>query len=287
MSASRILLFVLLAGGLQVQPAVAQSPPAESLPERSLKQIIERQKTLLADAAKAGNNFDKESLRAQLQSLADEYELLLQGSPDFAAAWADYGYLLEKLEMPREAAGVLLKADKLDPHIPLVKNELGNILAEDGKPLEAVNYYVAAIQLDPKEPLYHYQLGLLLYEARDDFISKGVYTRADLERRMHDAFRRAAELAPERLEFTYRYAESFYDLTVSPDWEGAFQAWAALADKASSPTERQTMLLHEANVRLKQHRAPEARAILAEVTEPTLQIQKQKLVAELAENAKK
>ena len=41
---------------------------------------------------------------------------------------------------------------------------------------------------------------------------------------MHEAFRTAAELAPDRIEFTYRYAESFYDLE-KPDWDGAFKAW--------------------------------------------------------------
>jgi hypothetical protein len=44
---------------------------------------------------------------------------------------------------------------------------------------------------------------------------------------MHEAFRKAAELAPDRLEFTYRYAESFYDLT-TPDWDGALKAWNTL-----------------------------------------------------------
>src|SRR5206468_7516084 len=140
------------------------------------------------------------------------YESLLRENPKFAAAYADYGYLLRKVGMRKESASMLLKANQLDPDIPMVKNQLGNYLAEDGKPLEAAPYFLAAIKLAPNEPLYHYQLGTLLVEGRDVFIRSGEWTRAALDHAMHEAFRRAAELAPDRFEFAYRYAESFADM---------------------------------------------------------------------------
>jgi tetratricopeptide (TPR) repeat protein len=267
-------------------PAVGRADDSESLPERSLRQIGERQKVLLADAAKAGDSLDEESLRSQLQGLCHEYEILLEQSPDFAAAYASYGYLLGKIDMRRESMAMLLKANQLDPDIPLVKNQLGNYLAEEGKPLEAVNYYLSAIKLDPKEPLYHYQLGTLLYEARDDFIQKGVYSRQTLETAMHEAFKQAAELAPDRIEFTYRYAESFADVE-PPDWDGALAYWAVLEAKTAVPLEQQTIRLQRANIRIKQGRFDDARPLLASVTDSKLQDQKQKLVAQLPENAKK
>ena len=259
---------------------------SETMPERALKQIAGRQKLLLDQAARQGDKLDSESLRVQLQEICHDYEILLHDSPKFAAAYAAYGYLLGKVDMPKEAAAMLLKANALDPDIPLVKNQLGNYLAEDGRPLEAVNYYVAAIKLDPNEPLYHYQLGTLLYEARDDFLKKGVYTRPQLDEAMHNAFKKAAELAPDRIEFSYRYAESFYDLE-KPDWDEALKAWAALEAKAKTPAERETMRLQAANVLIKQGRFDHARMLLSLVTEPGLQGQKQKLVAQLPENAKK
>ena len=103
---------------------------------------------------------------------------------------------------------------------------------------------------------------------------------------MHHAFQRAAELAPDRFEFTYRYAESFYDLE-NPDWAAALKVWAALEDKAPTPVERQTMRLHAANILLKTGQRDHARALLDTIDEPALQGQKQKLVAQLAETAKK
>ena len=279
-------IYFFLAVWLSVVALPLRAAESETLAERTLRQIVERQRTLLADAAKQGDKLDEEGLRAQLQAVSHDYERLLQDNPKFAAAYTAYGYMLGKIGMKKESVAMLLKANQLDPDIPLVKNQIGNYLAEEGKPLEAAPYYLAAIKLEPDEPLYHYQLGTLLTVARDDFLKSGEWTRSALDRAMHHAFERAAELAPDRFEFAYRYAESFYDLD-SPDWDGALKAWAALEEKAPTAVERQTMRLHAANVLVKQGRPDHARALLDSVDEPSLQARKQKLVAQLAETAKK
>jgi tetratricopeptide (TPR) repeat protein len=278
----RLLFLLLCAAAL---PARAQNA-SETMPEHNLKLIVERQKDLLAQAAKNGGQVDTEALRTQLQSILNDYEILLHQNPNFAEAYVAQGYLLNKVGMRREAVALMLKANQLNPDIPIVKNQIGNYLAEDGKPLEAVSYYLAAIKLEPKEPLYHYQLGTLLHEARDDFLKSGDWTRDSINKAEHEAFRQAAELAPDRIEFTYRYAESFYDLTV-PDWDGALKAWGQLDDKAQSPIEHQTMRLHAANILIKQGKIDAAKVLLNTVTEAGLQEQKQKLIAQIAENAKK
>lgn len=266
--------------------ASLRAAEAKTLAEYSLRKIVERQREVLADAAKQGDNLDGSAFRQQVQSITHDYELLLRNNPDFAAGYAAYGYLLSKVDMRKEATSMLLKANQLDPDIALVKNQLGNLLAEDGKPLQAAPYFIAAIKLEPKEPLYHYQLGTLLVEAREDFLKTGEWTREALDNAMHEAFRRAAELAPERFEFAYRYAESFYDLE-KPDWNGALKAWSALEEKAPTTIERQTMRLHAANILLKLGKRDHAKALLDTVDDPKLQGQKQKLVAQLAGTTKK
>ena len=90
----------------------------------------------------------------------------------------------------------------------------------------------------------------------------------------------AHELAPDRFEFAYRYAESFYDLE-KPDWELALKLWSALEEKATTPIERQTMRLHAANILIKLDRRDHARALLATVDVPELQGQKQRLAPQL------
>jgi tetratricopeptide (TPR) repeat protein len=194
--------------------------------------------------------------------------------------------MLWKVGLRKQAVAILLKANEMDPNIPLVKNELGNYLAEDGKPLQAVNYFLSAVKLKPKEPLYHYQLGTLLCEARDDFLRSGEWTRDSVDHAMQEAFKSAAELAPDRIEFAYRYAESFYDMA-DPDWPAALKVWQGLESKAQSELERQTMCLHQANVLIYMGRADQARKVLDTVILPALDEQKQKLVARIAPASEK
>jgi tetratricopeptide (TPR) repeat protein len=265
---------------------VSSAAESETMAERGLKRIVERQRELFAQAEKQGDKLDLEAFQTQAQGLVREYDLLLRENPKFAAAYAAYGQLLSRVGMRKEAAAMLLKANQIDPDIAFVKNQLGNYMAEEGKPLQAAPYFIAAIKLEPNEPLYHYQLGSILAEARDDFLKSGEWTRASLDEAMHNAFKRAAELAPDRFEFGYRYAESFYDLE-KPNWADALKAWSGLEDKATTPIERQTMRLHAANILIKQGKRDHAQALLATVDEKDLQGQKQKLVAQLAETAKK
>lgn len=281
-AAGPLVLAVLCGSGL----GLVRAAESETMAERSLRRIADRQKTLFAEAAKQGDKLDEEAFRAQVQSVAHDYELLLRNNPNFAVGYAAYGYLLGKVDMRKESAAMLLRANQLDPDIALVKNQLGNYMAEEGKPLQAAPYFIAAIKLEPNEPLYHYQLGSVLAEARDEFLKGGEWTRASLDEALLAAFKRAAELAPDRFEFGYRYAEAFYDLE-KPDWDLALKAWSALEEKAPTAIERQTMRLHAANILIKQNRPDHARALMATVDEPGLQGQKQKLVAQLAETAKK
>jgi tetratricopeptide (TPR) repeat protein len=254
--------------------------------EHRLKEVAEHQKVLFSDASTQGKNMDDAGFKTGVEQLSHEYESLLRDSPEFAAGFAAYGYMLWKVGLRTEAFEKLTKANQLDPTIPLVKNELGNYYAEEGKPLEAVSYFQAAIKLEPAEPLYEYQLGTLLYEDREEFLRSGEWTRASVDHSMQEAFKRAAELAPDRIEFSYRYAESFYDL-VEPDWSAALKAWQGLEARAQSDIERQTMRLHEANVLLNMDHGDEARRVLDAVTDPALDAQKQKLVARIAPNAGK
>jgi tetratricopeptide (TPR) repeat protein len=279
-----ILLLLAVCLGI---PLAVRAADSESMTDRTYHQLVEQQKELLAEAAKNNDpNLDQESLQRQVQQLCQGYDALLRDNPNYTPAYTAYGYLLGKIGMRKASIALLLKSNQLDPDQPLVKNQIGNFLAEEGRPLDALPYFIAAIQLAPKEPLYHYQLGKLLHEARDDFLKSGEWTLEGLDHSEHEAFRQAAELAPDRIEFTYRYAESFYDLK-TPDWDAALKAWGVLEQKAQSDVERQTMRLQAANVLIKQGKPDHARLLLATVTEPALQGQKQKLVAQLPANAEK
>lgn len=276
-----LLVFFVLAATLH---AAESETPAE----HTLKGLVVREHELFDQAEKNRNSpdFDQDDFKSQLQQLADAYEALLHANPDFTAAHVAYGQMLWKIDMRKEAVAHLLKADEIEKDIPLVKNLLGDYLAEEGRPIEALPYFLAAVRLAPKEPLYHYNLGRLLYEARDDFIKSGGWTRPALDHAMLEAFRNATALAPDRLDFASRYAAAFSDLE-TPDWDGALAAWRALEPRVKPGFDLQLVRLQEATVLLKQNKPDDARALLDAVTEPKLAEQKEKLAAQLPPRAEK
>lgn len=275
-----LLLAAALLAGLSLGATEAPAR-AETMAEKTLKEIVARQRDLLGRAEKEGDHLDVAWLRGELQSVINSYDILIQKSPDFAPAYVAYGMLLGQVGMTREAVGILLKANQLDKEIPVVKNEIGRFLAEDGKLVEALPWIMAALDLEPSQPLYHYHLGKLLTEGRDDFIKTGQFTRASLDKAMLQAFARAAELAPTNFGYAYRHAEAYYDLE-TPQWDDALALWRKLDAGVETPLEHQTLWLHQANVLIKQGKTDEARALVATVTDPALAKQKQTLLDQLA-----
>ncbi len=256
---------------------------AETLAERNLKQLVEDQKQIFADAQAAGEKVNLDDLQTQVQGLSHRYDVLLRDNPDFVAGYVAYGLMLEKVGLRKEATAIFTKANKMDPNLAVVKNQLGNFLAEDGKPLEAVNYYTAAIELAPREPLYHFQLGTLLFEARDDFIKAGgQWTEAVVDRTIRDAFKRAAELNAKDWRFSYRYGLSFYELPGS-DWTVALAFWQEFETRLNAGVERQVCRLHQAKILGELGRWEEADQALAAVEAPVLASEREKVAQGLAE----
>lgn len=275
-------LAVVALAGTFAPPLARAQPSSESKAERDLKELVERQRTLLERAAAAEDQVEIEDLRPQLQALVFDYEAYLRDFPNVVEGYVSYAMLLGNplLDERKRASALLLKANELDPHRAIIKNQLGKYLAEDGRPLEALNYFLSAVQLAPDEPLYHFQVGQLLSAARDDFLRSGEWTGEQIDRAIREAFDQVTRLAPDNLAFAYRRAESFYDLD-PPPWEEALAAWRALEERVSSPIEKQTVRLHVANILIRQDRREEAREVLDTITEPVLQNQRAKLAAQL------
>jgi len=89
--------------------------------DRTLKQLVERQKDLLAERAKQNPGFDEDNFQTQMQLVCQAYEVLLRENPGYAAGYASYGYLLGKLGQRKASIAFLLKANKIDPEIAWLK----------------------------------------------------------------------------------------------------------------------------------------------------------------------
>jgi tetratricopeptide (TPR) repeat protein len=263
-----------------LRPAVAQDDEAQSV--ELLQSLVNLQRELLDRAALAQLPEEVEALRPRLQSLVFDYERFLREHPKMPEGFVSYSMLLGNplLDERDRAKALLLKANAMNANLPVVKNQLGKYLAEDGKPLDAINYFLAAIELSPEEPLYHFQLGQLLGAARDDFLKSGEWTVTQVDEAMMTAFAEAVRLEPASIPYAYRQAEAYYDLQ-SPPWDEAMSKWEVLAGRVESEVEQQMMRLHQINILLYQGRLEAADVLLeSNVAEP-LQSQKLRLVDRL------
>jgi tetratricopeptide (TPR) repeat protein len=256
------------------------SESGETLAERNLKQLVFQEKAIWASIQEATNQADIETAKPKFQEILIGYDGLIRDNPDYVPAFVAYGLLLGRIDERKASRAIFMRANQLDPNIAVVKNQLGNFLVEDARYKEALPYYLTAIELEPNEPLYHYQLGTLLTEFMEYFVKDRLFTRDTIEEQMQEAFLQASKLDPDNWAFSYRYAESFYDLE-DPDWEKAMIEWARLEQVARNGIERQTVQLHQANIMIKQGRFLAARDILEEVSEPVLESNRRALEAEL------
>ena len=74
--------------------ALLPQAAAESMSEKTLREIVARQRNVFSRAEKEGEQLDQAWLRGELQSVINSYDILIQKSPDFAPAYVTYGMLL-------------------------------------------------------------------------------------------------------------------------------------------------------------------------------------------------
>ena len=221
-------------------------------------------------------------LQLRLNELIHEWELLLTDNPDEVTAYIFYGKLLRKVEQKEHAHRMFAQANRLDPNIAVVNQQIGNYLAEDGDYGLALGYFLKAIELSPKTALYSFQLGELLFHFRDHYVADEILDRPTIERQMLAAFQTAAQLEPGNRDFQFRYAEAFYDLE-TPDWEAALAAWEAVGKTVSPGIETEAVQLHRARALVRLGRRTEARTLAENVTEPSLQKSKEQVLELMSE----
>jgi len=225
----------------------AGEPDSITFAERRLLDIQKQQQNLTEDYRENPDNFTEDSLQMRFQNIARRYESYLASNPEDNTARSLYGKFLVAMGQHEKAIRQFLEVDRKEPSIPVVKQQIGNYLAENGRYMAALPYFINAADLDHEEGIYPYQLGILLYEFKDEYIRDGFYDTDTLNREMQEAFEEAVSREPENFVFMLRYGESFYDVK-NPDWERALEIWKKTLELAQSELDRQVVHLHMAKV---------------------------------------
>lgn len=268
--------------------AVAQTPATTesettSLAVYLLHQLNEREQLAYEKFESAVTEEDVDQVRRELQSVVDGYERLVADSPNFAPLYVSYGLMLNRTGNRDEANAMFLKADQLDPMLPVVKNQLGNYMAEEGKYAEAYGFYMLARDLDPKQSLYPYQIGNLLVAYRKFFIADELFNGPEIDAQILSTFKAAAKNAEKGdISYKMRYAQAFFDVD-NPNWELALELWQELYSAAGSEYEQQIVHLYIARVRFELGHHQAARKLLNKIDHPSLDESKQTLLNSIEE----
>ncbi|MGB0413326.1 MAG: tetratricopeptide repeat protein [Coraliomargarita sp.] len=272
-----LLLALCLPFGLSAQ---SEAEHANFTSERLLK-LAESEEKIYQKIAEDPLYYSDDDLERRITTLAQSYHNYLSDNPEDAEAHILYGKLLRRMNKPNEAFTHFLKADELDPKVPVVKQQIGNHLAEAGEGEAALLYYLQAVELAPDVAIYQYGLGELLYNFGKDYIERELYTRDAIDREILKAFRKAAELEPENLDYQMRIGEAYYD-QASPDWKAALLHWNKVRDASQLGIRTEIIDLHRARVMAELGRYQEAKALAETVENPALQKSRQQVLDEIA-----
>ncbi|MBO94909.1 MAG: hypothetical protein CMI32_08455 [Opitutales bacterium] len=252
-----------------------------SLAQARLAAIVAKERRLLA-VASGKKTMNEKELTRKTQDLVADYESYLADNPKDQTALILYGKFLWRVDQSGPATGMFLEADKIDPEVAVVKQQIANYLTEKGRIAEALPYLLRAVELSPETAVYHHQLGSFLFLFRDELIRLGVTTRSSNDRNMVIAFREAAKLGHGKFEYRLRYAQSFFDVA-NPDWEEALRVWRELSNEENrAPVEAEYLFLCQARVLLELKRREEAKTLIDRVHSPVMGATKRRLLDLLA-----
>lgn len=263
--------------------AATTTEAQSSVAEERLADIAMREERIYKKIAEDPEFYSADDIERHVTDLIGAYGAYLIDHPEDVNALILYGKLLRRVERFDEAFAAFLKADKVDPGIAVVKQQIGTHLAEGGKAKAALPFYLRAVELEPETAAYHFALGQLLHEFRATFIEEEIFTRDALEREMLRAFKKAGTLEPDNFDLQMRLGEAYYDLG-SPDWKAALLHWNKLREAVENELQAEIIDLHRARVMGKLGRTGEAISLAQNVQTPGLQKSKRQVLDEIAQH---
>ena len=272
------LLLTLISGVTLL--CASDNDPTITYADSRLENIIHQQEKLLNRYRVDPSSERKREWVRLFSSIIDLYEDFLADNIKSEEGFLLYGKFLSQIGMDEEAMHAFLKVNRLNPKIAVVKQQIGNFLAEKGDFGLALAYFKSAKELEPNVGIYHYQFAELLHVYHKQFIEDNIFTGEEFDQDMISAFKEAARLMPNDFKMQKRYAEAFYDLEI-PQWDNALALWQELEQKSPSVYDKDYCKLNRARVYLEKKEFSEARKILNRLFNKDLEKPRRDLLAEI------
>ena len=264
-----------------IPTATGNQPIGKSLAETRMERIIAKQQRLFKDLESklaTASSFDQQQ---RINEVDTAYRAFILDNPDYIYGFILYGKFLRTIGDFETANIIFVKANELAGDYAVIKQQIGNYLAEEAEYGLALAYLFSAVELEPNTALYHFQVGELLHTYRYQFIESEKLDAEVLARQQLTAFENAARLEPHNRIFQMRYAEAFFDAQ-DPYWPDALSQWQRLEKNAEDETEREIIQLQKARVYIELDEYDNAQACLAQITRTALQNSKELLLDRIA-----
>lgn len=248
--------------------------------EQRLTRIVEKEERLFRNVPPESDRLNRANWEGKVHTLASEYQAFTLENPESVEGFIFMGKFLRKMGERKAAYIAFAKANRLDPNIAAVKQQIGNYLAEEGSPELAIGAFLEAIELSPETAVYHYQLGELVHIFRYQLLINNISSGPALDRQMLEAFKVATKLDPNTREFAWRHAEAYYDVTL-PNAKEALEAWATIEKASQSDIEKDAIALHKAHWLIELKAYDDARALLSKPVRTSLEGTRRTLEAKL------
>ena len=266
----------------QAAPAMGKTTArTHSMAERRLEQIYARQLEVQAQLERSGASYSLGERDRILNEVFTAYHSFTLDHPEYVYGFILYGKFLRSVDQAKMANIKFAQANQLDPHIAVVKQQMGNYLVETGDFELALPYFVAALELEPNQAIYNYELGELLSVYRSEFIEQAQMPAEVLDEQMLASFQRAAELEPENEHYQLRYAEAFFDAESVQQWNRALAQWEYVESQSESDLDADIAALQKARVLIQLNDLAQARETLMDVQRPSLESSRQELLTNL------
>ena len=240
--------------------------------------------------SEAGSELLKENLKTRLETLFDEvdqtYRVFLTKYPERVKARIAYASFLKDIQKIAAAEMQLKRAGKTHPENPVVYNNLADLYAREGQQKKAFDLYLKAHELKQTEPLYLRNLANLTAVFPNDAAEHFKISDEEVKLRCRTWFQKAIALNPKDFGLISLSAKSHESFTPY-DTKTAMADWSRAKKIATTDHQRQAVTLHQAKIRIHEHRMKEALDLLNQVTLRVHQRQREILIGKttILENA--
>jgi tetratricopeptide (TPR) repeat protein len=261
--------------GIAIKTSANTNDPVEKQLDRILEQddaaqaevdkMIQENNAFAMKAAGLPREEMRRRVQERLAPVNKAYEDFILHYPTNSRARVAFASFLGDTKSEDAALEQLEAALAIDTNNPAIYNNLANIYGHQGPVKKAFEYYARALALNPQESVYYHNLGTTVFLFRTDAKEYYGIDEQHVFNKAFELYSNAMRLEPQDFPLASDVAQTYYGVHPFRADE-ARKAWTNALSLAHDDVEREGVYIHFARINIMDHKFPEARAMLNNVT---------------------